>query len=45
MHRGWVLGLTLYMAFFAITIGLRWRQVDQPYTDFDMDHRAFAAHR
>ncbi|HEY5867559.1 MAG TPA: hypothetical protein VI542_18715 [Candidatus Tectomicrobia bacterium] len=34
MHRGWVLGLTLYMAFFAITIGLRWRQVDQPYTDF-----------
>jgi hypothetical protein len=22
------------MAFFAITIGLRWRQLDQPYTDF-----------
>ena len=34
MHRGWVLGLTLYVAFFAITIGLRWRQFDQPYTDF-----------
>jgi hypothetical protein len=33
MHRGWVLGLTLYVAFFAITIGLRWRQLDQPYTD------------
>ena len=34
MHRGWVLGLTLYVAFFALTIGLRWRQFDQPYTDF-----------
>ena len=34
MHRGWILGLTLYVTFFAITIGLRWRQFDQPYTDF-----------
>ena len=34
MHRGWVLGLTLYVAFFAVTVGLRWRQFDQPYTDF-----------
>jgi hypothetical protein len=35
MRRGWVLGFTLYVAFFALTIGLRWRQLDQPYTDFE----------
>jgi hypothetical protein len=35
MHRGWVLGLTLYVAFFAVTIGLRWGQLGQPYTDFE----------
>jgi len=34
MRRGWVLGFTLYVAFFALTIGLRWRQIGQPYTDF-----------
>jgi len=34
MRRGWVLGCTLYVAFFALTIGLRWRQLAQPYTDF-----------
>ena len=27
MRRGWVLGFTLYVAFFALTIGLRWRQL------------------
>jgi hypothetical protein len=35
MRRGWVLGFTLYVAFFALTIGLRWRQIGQPYTDFE----------
>ena len=35
MRRGWVLGFTLYVAFFTLTIGLRWRQLDQPYTDFE----------
>jgi len=34
MRRGWILGFTLYVAFFALTIGLRWRQIGQPYTDF-----------
>lgn len=35
MRRGWVLGVTLYVAFFALTIGLRWRLLDQPYTAFE----------
>src|SRR5262245_50182174 len=34
MRRCWVLGFTLYVAFFALTIGLRWRELGQPYTDF-----------
>jgi len=34
MRRGWGLGLTLYVAFFALTIALRWCQLDQPYTDY-----------
>src|SRR5215831_3559602 len=34
MRRCWVLGFTLYVAFFALTIALRWRQLDEPYTDF-----------
>ena len=34
MPRGWVLGFTLYVAFFALTIGLRGRELGQPYTDF-----------
>jgi len=34
MPRCWALGFTLYAAFFALTIGLRWSQLDQPYTDF-----------
>jgi len=34
MRRGWVLGFTLYVAFFVLTVGLRWRQLGQPYTDF-----------
>ena len=34
MRRCWVLGFTLYVAFFALTIGLRWREIAQPSTDF-----------
>lgn len=34
MRRGWVLGFTLYVAFFALTIGLRWGQLGQPYGEF-----------
>src|SRR6266446_6435658 len=34
MRRGWALGFTLYVAFFALTIGLRGRELAQPYTDF-----------
>jgi hypothetical protein len=34
MRRCWVLGCTLYMAFFVLTIGVRWREIAQPYTDF-----------
>ena len=34
MRRCWVLGFTLYVTFFALTIGLRWREIAQPYTDF-----------
>jgi len=34
MPRCWVLGFTLYVAFFALTIGLRGRELAQPYTDF-----------
>ena len=33
MPRCWVLGFTLYVAFFALTIGLRGRELAQPYTD------------
>jgi len=34
MPRCWVLGFTLYVAFFALTIGLRGRELAQPSTDF-----------
>ena len=34
MRRGLALGFTLYVAFFALTIGLRWRQLGQPYGEF-----------
>ena len=34
MRRCWVLGFILYVTFFALTIGLRWREIAQPYTDF-----------
>jgi hypothetical protein len=34
MPRCWVFCFTLYVAFFALTIGLRGRELAQPYTDF-----------
>ena len=34
MRQGWALGFTLYVAFFALTIGLRWGQLGQPYREF-----------
>src|SRR5215510_354820 len=34
MRRSWSLGFTLYVTFFALTIGLRGRELGQPYSDF-----------
>lgn len=34
MRQGWALGFTLYVVFFALTVGLRWGQLGQPYSEF-----------
>jgi hypothetical protein len=45
MPRSWVLGFTLYVAFFALTIGLRWRQMAYPTRILRGDGSAWFAAR
>jgi hypothetical protein len=45
MRRGWARGFTLYVAFFALTIGLRWRQLPNPTRILRGDGGAWLAAR